>query len=123
VIKLLRAFGATVSVTDPFLTADEATRLGVSSVELDALLQDSNIVTLHAPLLPETQGLLGERELGLLPDGALLINSARGALVDGDSAGQWTSLRFAYDPAGNRLVRVDPATLAVETGARTAWRA
>lgn len=85
VIKLLRAFGATVSVTDPFLTAEDANALGVLAVDLNQLLQSSDIVTLHAPLLPETEGLLGARELSLLRHDALLINSARGGLVDGDA--------------------------------------
>jgi phosphoglycerate dehydrogenase-like enzyme len=82
VITLLRAFGATVLVTDPLLDADEAVTLGIRQVELDELLRSSDIVTLHAPLLPSTQNLLGTRELGLLRDGALLVNSARGGLIE-----------------------------------------
>ncbi|MET9020614.1 hydroxyacid dehydrogenase [Actinopolymorpha sp. NPDC004070] len=82
VIALLRAFGARVLVADPLLTAAEAEELGVTPVELPDLLRDSDVVTLHAPLLPQTQGLLGARELSLLADGALLVNAARGGLVD-----------------------------------------
>ena len=82
VIDLLRAFGATVLVADPYLDEDGAARLGVRHVDLDTLLRQSEIVTLHVPLLPSTTNLIGARELGLLRDGALLVNSARGGLVE-----------------------------------------
>jgi phosphoglycerate dehydrogenase-like enzyme len=82
VIRLLKAFGSTILVSDPLLDADEAGTLGVTQADLDTLLAGSDIVTLHAPLLPSTRNLLGARELGHLPDGALLVNSARGGLID-----------------------------------------
>jgi glyoxylate reductase len=50
--------------------------------ELDALLAESDLVTLHAPLTPETRGLLDARRLALLRDGAVLVNTARGEIVD-----------------------------------------
>ena len=50
--------------------------------ELDELLGESDLVSLHAPLTPETEGLLDARRLGLLRDGAVLVNTARGELVD-----------------------------------------
>ena len=59
--------------------------LGAEKVELDELLRRSDVVSLHAPSLPETQHLLDARRLALLRDGAILINTARGALVDGDA--------------------------------------
>jgi len=52
-------------------------------VELDDLLRRSDVVSLHAPSLPETQHLLDARRLALLRDGTVLVNTARGALVDG----------------------------------------
>jgi glyoxylate reductase len=55
---------------------------GLERRELDDLLREADIVTLHVPLTPETNGLLDERRLGLLRDGACLVNTARGALVD-----------------------------------------
>jgi glyoxylate reductase len=58
---------------------DEA---GLERRELDDLLREADIVTLHVPLTPETNGLLDERRLGLLRDGACLVNTARGAIVD-----------------------------------------
>lgn len=56
--------------------------LGGDYVELDELLQQSDFVTLHAPLTPETRHLIGARELALMKPTAFLINAARGGLVD-----------------------------------------
>ncbi|MGH3490147.1 MAG: hydroxyacid dehydrogenase [Actinopolymorphaceae bacterium] len=82
VIQLVKAFGSTVVVSDPLLAADEAAALGVTQVDLDTLLERSDVVTLHVPLLPSTRNLLGASELGRLRDGALLVNSARGGLIE-----------------------------------------
>jgi phosphoglycerate dehydrogenase-like enzyme len=54
-------------------------------VTLSELLAGSDVVTLHAPLLPETRHMIGARELALMKDGATLINTARGGLVDHDA--------------------------------------
>jgi len=85
VIDLLRPFELAVQVHDPFLTPEEAARLGVTAVGLDDLLRAADIVSLHAPALPETRHLLDRRRLALLRDGAVLINTARGWLVDHDA--------------------------------------
>ncbi|WP_229893836.1 hydroxyacid dehydrogenase [Streptomyces platensis] len=82
VIELLRPFDLRVLLYDPYVEAAEATRLGAAPVPLDALCADSDIVTVHAPQLPATRHLLGARQLALMPDGATLVNTARGALVD-----------------------------------------
>ena len=84
-ILLLRAFGAHVLVFDPTLSTADACSLGVEPVDLDDLLERSQIVTMHAPVLPETRGMIGVRELALMRDGALLVNSARASLVDNDA--------------------------------------
>lgn len=81
-LAMVRALGAHVLVTDPYLSTSEATRLGATRVELDELLRSSRVVSLHAPVLPSTVGMIGARELALLRDGALLVNTARSALVD-----------------------------------------
>jgi phosphoglycerate dehydrogenase-like enzyme len=77
----LRPFGVRVLAYDPFVTAAEAERLHVSSCSLPALFAESDVVSLHAPLLPETRGLIGGELLAALPQGATLINTARGALI------------------------------------------
>lgn len=84
VIARLRASpaGFRVLLADPYVTAAEAAALGAILVGLDDLCLDSDIVTVHAPDLPETHHLLDARRLGLLRGGAALINTARGRLVD-----------------------------------------
>ncbi|MGW7007400.1 hydroxyacid dehydrogenase [Streptomyces sp. NPDC054933] len=82
VIELLRPFDLRVLLHDPYLTADAARALGAEPVELDDLARRSDIVTLHAPALPRTRHLFDRARLALLPDGATLINTARGWLVD-----------------------------------------
>ncbi|NUS17392.1 MAG: hydroxyacid dehydrogenase, partial [Streptomyces sp.] len=84
VIARLRAAdaGFQVLLADPYVTAQDAAELGVRLVGLDELCAASDIVTVHAPDLPETRHLLDARRLGLLRDGAAVINTARGRLLD-----------------------------------------
>ncbi|GAA2956457.1 NAD(P)-dependent oxidoreductase [Streptomyces enissocaesilis] len=79
VARVLSAFGAEVEVYDPYVRGDVH---GVRVASLDTLLSRSRVVTLHARLTDETRGLIGARELGLLPDSSVLVNVARGPLVD-----------------------------------------
>lgn len=82
VIELLRPFDLRVLLHDPYVTEGEAARLGVRPVPLDELARSSDVVTLHAPQLPATRHLFDRARLALLPDGATLVNTARGSLVD-----------------------------------------
>ncbi|MEV0617782.1 hydroxyacid dehydrogenase [Nonomuraea sp. NPDC050404] len=85
VIGGLRGHGAEILLSDPYATPAQAARLGARVVPLDALCREAELVTVHAPELPETRGLLDERRLSLLRDGAVVINTARGALIDTDA--------------------------------------
>ncbi|MFC8228905.1 hydroxyacid dehydrogenase [Streptomyces sp. NPDC057287] len=82
VIELLRPFDLRVLLYDPYVDEAGATALGARSVSLDELARSSDVVTIHAPELPKTRHLFDRRRLALLPDGATLINTARGSLVD-----------------------------------------
>ena len=62
--------------------ASEEQLLGLTRVELPELLQNADIVSLHLPLTPQTKGLLGEKELAMMKEGSVLINTARAELVD-----------------------------------------
>ena len=73
---------AEVLVTDPYAEPDAVAAAGGRLVGLDELLTRSEILSLHLPGLPETRHAIGTRELALLPDGATVINTARGAVVD-----------------------------------------
>ncbi|MFW6690535.1 hydroxyacid dehydrogenase [Streptomyces sp. MAR4 CNX-425] len=84
-ISLVRACGARVAVTDPYLSAAGAAELGVTPLPLDELLRTSRVVAVHAPATRATRRLLGAERLALLPDGAGLVNTARSWLVDEDA--------------------------------------
>jgi phosphoglycerate dehydrogenase-like enzyme len=85
VLKLLQPFDFIVQLYDPYVADAEARALGVRKVELDELLQTSDIVSLHAPAVAETRHMIDRRRLALLRDGATLINTARGWIVDGEA--------------------------------------
>jgi D-3-phosphoglycerate dehydrogenase len=85
VARALTALGARVSVYDPYADPDLLRGLGTPVDDLDELLTGAQILSLHARLTPETRGLIGARELALLPEGAVLVNCARGALLDEDA--------------------------------------
>ncbi|MGW5473962.1 hydroxyacid dehydrogenase [Streptomyces chartreusis] len=81
-IELLRPFDLVPALSDPYVDTVGAAALGVPLLPLDDLLRTSDVVTIHAPDTPETRHLIGARELALMPDGAVLVNTARGALLD-----------------------------------------
>ncbi|MBN1310603.1 MAG: D-glycerate dehydrogenase [Anaerolineae bacterium] len=81
VARRLRGFDCKLLYTNPSPNP-EAEKLGVTDVDLETLLKSSDIVTLHCPLTPETRGLIGAGELALMKPTAILINTARGAVVD-----------------------------------------
>jgi D-3-phosphoglycerate dehydrogenase / 2-oxoglutarate reductase len=76
-------FGFEVIAHDPYRTAAYFAERGVEPVGLDALLARSDYVSIHCPLSEETDHLIGERELALMKPAAILINTARGGIVDG----------------------------------------
>lgn len=71
-----------VRVADPFADADEVARAGAELAPLPEALAHAEILSLHAPLLASTRLMIGAEELAALPDGATLINTARGGLID-----------------------------------------
>jgi len=84
-----RAFGQRVVCYDPFQPNGVELALGIERVgSLEALLRQSDTVTLHAPQTPHTTNMLGLAELSLLPKGAVVINTARGKMIDLDALGQ-----------------------------------
>lgn len=85
VVERLRPFGARCRVYDPFLEPDAVRLAGAEPVELDALLAESDFVSLHAAVTDASRGLIGARELGLMREGACLVNTARAVLVDEDA--------------------------------------
>ncbi len=83
VIKRAAGFGVSITAFDPITNPVLERDYGVTYVAtLEELLSSADVVSLHAPLLPSTEGMIGARELGLMKSNAILINTARGLLVD-----------------------------------------
>jgi phosphoglycerate dehydrogenase-like enzyme len=82
VARIGSAFGMQVIAWSPNLTPARASTAGASHVERDELFRRSDVLTLHLVLSASTQGIVGARELALMPPHALLINTSRGPLID-----------------------------------------
>ncbi len=105
VAKVLHAFGAEVLVADPYVKPEQVEAVGGKTCTLDELLPRANAISLHARLTPETHHIIGREEIAKLPTGAVLINSARGGLLDYDAvcdaldSGHLRAAAFdVYDP-------------------------
>lgn len=79
-----KALGMDIIAADPFVAADDPAwgRIGARSVSLDALVAEADAVSLHVPLTPETRNLIDARRLATMKPGAVLVNAARGGVVD-----------------------------------------
>lgn len=82
VTALLEHFDFDVQLCDPFVLPDDPINASARLVTLPDLLRQSDVVSIHAPLLESTRHMIGAEELRLMRDGATLINTARGALID-----------------------------------------
>jgi len=113
VARMLRGFGATVLAYDPFAAIDPSDGV-IQENNLNRLLAASKIVSIHARLTKETRGMIGAAQIAALPRGGVLVNAARGALLDYDAvcdaleSGQLAAAAFDVFPeeplpAGSRL--------------------
>lgn len=128
-IALVRALGAAVLVYDPYLPAADAARLGAEQTSLDDLLRRSRVVALHAPVTEETRGMIDAERLALMPDGGILVNTARAALLDGPAlirelrTGRLSAALDVFDteplPAGDALWKLPNVLLTPHLGAAT----
>jgi D-3-phosphoglycerate dehydrogenase len=82
VAQRLAAFGVTLIAYDPYIQPGRAAQLGVRLVSLEELLRESDFITIHLPKTPETLGLIGAAELATTKRGVIIVNAARGGLVD-----------------------------------------
>jgi phosphoglycerate dehydrogenase-like enzyme len=85
VIDRLKPFDLDVLLYDPTISEPEAQDLGTQKVGLEELMRQSDVVSLHAPVLPETIRMVGRTELAAMRTGTTLINTARGDLIDHDA--------------------------------------
>ncbi len=124
-----QAFGMSVCGFDPFLPAERAEALGIRFLPVDEVLRAADVLTVHTPLTPQTKGMIGTRELALLPAGAFVLNCARGGIID--EAALEAALRsghlggaaldvFEHEPAvDNPLVRLPNVVATPHLGAST----
>jgi D-3-phosphoglycerate dehydrogenase len=80
--RKLGGWGMRLLANDPFVDPEQAASLGVTLVDGDTLLRESDYISVHLPLLPETRHLIGERAFSLMKPGVILVNTARGPIVD-----------------------------------------
>lgn len=110
-------FGMTVIGTDPRCTPEQSKALGAELVSLDELLRRADVVSLHAKLTPETKHLLNEERLRAMKKGVLIVNTARGALIDDAALVQ--ALKDGH-VGGAALDVYDPEPLPADSVLRTA---
>ncbi len=85
VIRFLQPWDLDILVYDPYLPEEEATEMGAEKVELNDLFARADHVTLHLPKIADTEKMIGDEQLSLLRDGATLINTSRGWVLDHDA--------------------------------------
>jgi D-3-phosphoglycerate dehydrogenase len=117
VASIAKGFGMTVIGHDPALTIEQAESLRLELLPIDAVIQRADILSLHAKLSPSTRHMLDEWRLSLVKKGVLIVNTARGALID-DAA----LVKALQDGrvAGAALDVYDPEPLRADSPLRTA---
>lgn len=81
-IKLLSNFGVDILLYDPYVTDEGARELGAVKRSFEELMRESDIVSVHAPSIPETDKMINKETLALMKKDAVLINTARGSIID-----------------------------------------
>lgn len=82
VARKLGGWGLKLRASDPFVSPEIARQLGVELIDFEALCRSSDFITLHCPLLPETRHLINAKSLNWTRGGAIIINTARGPVID-----------------------------------------
>jgi D-3-phosphoglycerate dehydrogenase len=119
VASIASAFGMTVLAYDPFLPKAAAKKARVNLGELEEVLAAADVVSLHAPLTDDTRHVINERRLKLMKSDAVVINAARGGLIDADAL---VAAIEAGEIAGAALDVFDPEPLPADSPLRTCDR-
>lgn len=81
-VKLLKNFHVDILMYDPVLSAEEIASIGAEKAELDDMMRECDVVTIHAPSIPATDNMIHKGNLSLMKDGAVLINTSRGTVIN-----------------------------------------
>ena len=129
VAKRMLAMGMNVLAYDPFFTQEKAASLGVEMVDLDTIITQSDFITVHTPLTPETKGLFGAEEFARMKKGVRLINCARGGIYDeaalaeaiknGQVAGAALDVYTSEPPSDRTLIELPQTIVTPHLGAST----
>ncbi|MDO5661753.1 MAG: phosphoglycerate dehydrogenase [Brachybacterium sp.] len=133
VAERLRPFAVRLLAYDPYISQARAAEFGAKVVSLEELMSTSDVVTVHMPKTPETEGIIGAEELALAKPGLHIVNAARGGLIDEDAlhdalsngtiAGAaldvYTAEPPSSSPSAQRLLELDTVTLTPHLGAST----
>ncbi len=82
IVPKAKGFGMEVISADPFVNAEEMAKLGVRWAALDELLEKADFVSVHAPLIPATRGMIGAKQFARMKKSAFIINTSRGPVID-----------------------------------------
>lgn len=125
----LQGFGMNVVAYDPYVTSTRAQQLGVTLLPLDALLEQSDFITIHMPKTPETTGMIGAEQLRRMKATAYIVNVARGGLIDenalyealvaGEIAGAGLDVFTSEPPTDTRLLGLPNVVATPHLGAST----
>jgi D-3-phosphoglycerate dehydrogenase len=126
----IAAFDTHVIAYDPYLPQSRAAQLGIELVSLDELLARADMMTIHLPKTPETQGLIGKEALAKTKPGVIVVNAARGGLVDEDAlaeairsgqvAGAGVDVYVTEPTTSSPLFELEQVTATPHLGASTA---
>ena len=84
-VTYLRPFEVDIRVYDPYLASEMPDAIGVVKTSLENVLSKSDVIVCLAPLTPATQGMIGQRELDMIPSNSVFVNVSRGAVVNSDA--------------------------------------
>ncbi len=129
VAKRAQAFGMTVISFDPYLPPEVAAKINVALVDKETVLRESDFISIHAALTPETKGMIGAKDLATMKKTAVLVNCARGeivqeaaladALKNGVIAGAALDVFEKEPPAGSPLLAAPHVVFTPHLGAST----
>ncbi|EKF85789.1 phosphoglycerate dehydrogenase [Methanobacterium formicicum] len=129
VVVRSKAFGMDIMVYDPYITPEAAAELGVEVVDLETLLKNADVITIHVPLTPETKYLISEPQFKIMKENAIIVNCARGGIIKeadlydalkaGEVGGAALDVYETEPPKDNPLLELDNVVLTPHIAAST----